>query len=290
MKPILEYQDYRAYIQDYYDEMKSRHALSWRLFAKQAGFASCSYLKLICQNKANLSENGIDQVIKAMGLAGFEADYFTALVHFNQAKKLGDRQESLKVLSEIAQVHKVNILDEQMFAYFSSWLNPVMRELVPSVSSVKPSEIVRRLVPEVSSSEVKSAIHFLVKKGFLIQNEDGSYRQSEKSISSGNKDAASIALRSYHKQMGRLAIESLDSVPVDERNFSELLIGVTKKAYLQILDEMADFRRKVISIATQDDGIDRVYSLNLQLFPLTKKNTSKNEASSTCVEAFRQLC
>lgn len=277
MKSVLEYQDYRAYIQDYYDEMKSRHALSWRLFAKQAGFASCSYLKLVSQKKANLSETGIDQVVKAMGLAGFEAEYFAALVHFNQAKKLDDRQESLKILADIAKVHRVNILDDQMFTYFSSWLNPVMRELVPNIPNAKPSEIMRRLVPEVNSSEVRAAIHFLVKKGFLVQDENGNYHQSEKTISSGNRDAASVALRSYHRQMGRLAIDSLDAVPVDERNFSELLIGVTKKAYGQILEEMADFRRKIISIVTQDEGIERIYSLNLQLFPLTKKNTSKNK-------------
>ena len=35
-----------------------------------------------------------------------------------------------------------------------------------------------------------------------------------------------------------------------------------------------EFRRKVVAIATEEDGIDRVYAMNLQFFPLTHKNTS----------------
>ena len=38
----------------------------------------------------------------------------------------------------------------------------------------------------------------------------------------------------------------------------------------KIVEELAEFRKKVVAIATEDDGMDRVYRLNLQLFPLTK--------------------
>lgn len=274
LKSILEYQDYRAYIQDYFDDAKRRSAMTWRLFAKQAGFASCSYLKLICQGKANLSEEGISQVAKAVGLVGYEEAYFRSLVHFNQAKKIELRQAALNEICAIAKEHHVRVLDEQMFDYFSSWLNPVIRELVPNVPKALPSELVRRLVFNVGVVEVKHTLKYLVNNGLLIQNEDGSYSQTEKSISTGNRDIASAALRNYHHQMGSVALETLNAVPVEERNFSNLILGVTKTAYAKILEEMAEFRRKVVAIATEEDGIDRVYAMNLQFFPLTHKNTS----------------
>ena len=276
MKPILEYQDYRSYIQDFYKEMKARRLLSWRIFAKQAGFVSPSYIKLVCENKANLSDEGIEQISNAMELRGFEREYFSILVHMNQAKLLEEKQSYLAQAADFAKKYRVNILDRDMFNYFSSWLNPVLRELAPSVSSVKPSEIARRFVPQVTGAEVKKALNFLTANGFLIQNEDGTYRQVEKNLTSGNKDITLAALREMHRQVGTLALESLDSVPVDERDFSEVIIGVTKEAYSKIIDEIADFRKRIIAIATQDDGMDRVYSLNVQMIPLTHKNTGKN--------------
>jgi uncharacterized protein (TIGR02147 family) len=48
MKPITEYQDYRRYMQDFYDERK-KFGFTWREFSKEAGFASPSYLKLVCE-------------------------------------------------------------------------------------------------------------------------------------------------------------------------------------------------------------------------------------------------
>lgn len=281
MKSILEYQNYRAYIQDYYDEMKARRLLSWRIFAKQAGFASPSYIKLVAQNRANLSDAGIDQLSNAMGLRGYEIDFFKLLVHLNQAKLIEEKQKILEQAAAFAKKFKVKILDENVFEYFSSWLNLVLRELAPDVSSTKPSEIARRFVPEVTGAQVKRSLKFLVNNGFLTQDENGIYHQAEKNLSSGNKDISTAALRELHRQVGTLALESLDKVPVSERNFSEVIMGVTKDAYDKILAEIADFRKRIISIATQDDGMDRVYSLNIQLIPLTHKNTNKNTDKNT---------
>ena len=49
MKSILEYKDYRLYIQDYYDERKRQGAFSWREFCKNAGFSSPNFLQLVCK-------------------------------------------------------------------------------------------------------------------------------------------------------------------------------------------------------------------------------------------------
>ena len=51
MKSITEYQDYRCYMQDYYDERKRVSSFSWREFARIAGFTSPTYLKLVCEKK-----------------------------------------------------------------------------------------------------------------------------------------------------------------------------------------------------------------------------------------------
>ena len=77
--------------------------------------------------------------------------------------------------------------------------------------------------------------------------------------------------------MGELALNTLDKVPVTERNFSTITIGLTEKSYQKIVKELAHFRRRVIAIATNDDDVKRVYELNLQLFPLSKKIDERDE-------------
>ena len=79
MKPVTEYQDYRVYMQDYYNERKRVSSFSWREFTRASGFTSPTYLKLVCEGKTRLSPLGADKVGSAMHLAGFELEYFKAM-------------------------------------------------------------------------------------------------------------------------------------------------------------------------------------------------------------------
>lgn len=274
MKSVFAYQDYRIFLQDYFDEMKARKLLSWRIFAKQAGFSSPSYLKLVCQGKTNLSSAGINQVAVALDLKSVELDYFKILVNFNQAKNAEEKQKYLIQMGNLAQSKKVRVLNEIMYAFFSSWLNPVVREMAPHITSTKPSEIARRFVSEVSAEDVKATLQFLTKNHFLTKTSDGHYEQVDRELASQNRDVTATVLRTFHRQMSELAVESLEKSGIDEHHFSELFVGLSKEGYHKVLNEIIEFRRKVQDIAAQDQGLDRIYSLNLQLFPLTHKNTS----------------
>lgn len=274
MKSVFAYQDYRVFLQDYFDEMKSRKLLSWRIFAKQAGFSSPSYLKLVCQGKTNLSSAGINQVAVALDLKSVELDYFKILVNFNQSKTPEEKQKYLIQMGNLAQSKKVKVLNEIMYAFYSSWLNPVIREMAPRVSSTRPSEIARRFVSEVSAEEVKSTLQFLTKSNFLVKTPDGHYEQVERTLASQNRDITATVLRSFHRQMSELAVESLEKSSIDERHFSELFVDLSKEGYHKVLNEIIEFRRKIQDIAAQDQELNRIYSLNMQLFPLTHKNTS----------------
>ena len=86
MKRVMEYQNFRIYVRDFYTERKLASGFTWRDFAKLAGYSSPVFLKLVCDGKANLSEVGIERVANAMGLVGADLQYFRALVNFNQER------------------------------------------------------------------------------------------------------------------------------------------------------------------------------------------------------------
>ena len=62
MKSVTEYKNYREYVLDYYQERKRCSAFTWREFAKDAGFASGSYLKLVSDGKTSLREESAKKI------------------------------------------------------------------------------------------------------------------------------------------------------------------------------------------------------------------------------------
>lgn len=268
MKPIVEYSDFRQYMLDYYEERKRRSVFSWREFSKIAGFSSSSYMKVVCDGKSKLSRIGVERTGAAMGLVGFEMEYFRAMVEFGQAATEEKKKAAYENMLAIAKVHKVRVLEGDLFEFYDSWQNPVVRELAPLMPGATPGEIAKKCYPEMTAAEVQQSLNFLTKAGLLKKAGNSAFVQAETSIT-GTPDATRLALRGMHRQMSKLATPALD-LPVEQRNFSGVTMGVSRESYERIVKVLDECRRQIIAIAADDKNIDQVYRLNLQLFPLTK--------------------
>jgi len=285
MESVVAYTDYRKYILDFYQDQKQRSGFTWRDFAKLAGFASASYLKLVCDKKTRLTKAGAEKTATAMGLAGFELNYFQLMVAYNDAKNNLQKKKAFEEMYALAAAHKVRIAGGDFFTYFDSWKNPVIRELAPAMSKASCSEMASQCYPQITASEVAETIRFLKEKELLVQDNEGCYHMTERSISTGNMDVVPEAVHSMQQQMGELAMYALENLPITERNFSGITLGVTRKAYEKILEEMAQFRRRIVAIASEEEETEQVYRLNLQLFPLTKNIKQNEDGSETTEEA-----
>ena len=270
MKEIIEYTDYRKYIQDYYDERKRCSAFTWRDFARAAGFSSAVYLKYVCEGKKNLGLGAAGSVANAMGLAGFENTYFVLMVSYAHAKGDAAKRAAFEERCALAHAHRVRVLGNEEFDYFKSWKNPVLREMAPHMPGAKPLEMAHACKQKISATEVSETLDFLVKANLLRKDKNGNYHQTEKSVSMGPVDAVPVAARDMQRQMGEFAVKSLD-LPLSERDMSGLTLGLTRHAYEKIRKEIAEFRRRVVSIATEEDKTEQVYRLNLQLFPMSER-------------------
>lgn len=268
MKPIIEYSDFRQYMRDYYEERKRRSAFSWREFSKITGFSSCSYMKVVCDGKSKLSKIGVERVGAAMGLAGFEMEYFRAMVQYGQAESAEAKKDAFRNMLAIAKVHKVRVLEGDLFAYYDSWRNPVVRELAPLMPGATPGDMAKMCYIETSAQEVRESLDFLTRSGLLKKSDGDIFELAETSVT-GTPDATRLAMRGMHRQMAELATPALE-LPKDERNFSGVTMGVSKETYGRIVDVLNECRKKIIAIAAEDKNIEQVYRLNLQLFPLTK--------------------
>ena len=277
MKPIVEYKDYRAYMADYYEERKRTSAFTWREFAKIAGFTSPSYLKLVCDGKSSLSRVTMNRVAVAMGLVGYEIEYFEAMVNFVNAQKDDVKKVYFDKMMAISAANQVRVVDKDAFEYYDSWKNPVVRELAPLMPGAMPGEIAKACTLEVSAIDVRKSLQFLVRAGFLEQVEENVYRQTEKSVE-GSKEGLPLAIRSMHREMGNLAVDSLDRFSSSERNVTGVTMGIDRETYGQIVHELDECRKKITALAESCGNIRQVYRLNLQLFPLSKEVGKREEA------------
>ena len=283
MKEIVEYTDYRKYIQDYYDERKRCSAFSWQEFARNAGFSSAVFLKYVCEGKKNLSVGSAGSVANAMGLVGFEQTYFVLMVSYAHAKSDKAKRAAFEERCALAQAHKVRVLGDEEFDYFKSWKNPVLREIAPHMPGARPLEMAHACKQKISATEVSETLDFLMRAGLLKKDKNGTYVQTEKSISMGPVDAVPVAAREMQRQMGEFAVKAMD-LPLSERDMSGVTMGITHRAYEQIKKEIADFRRRIVAIASADDDTEQVYRLNVQLFPLSERFTTKKDVKLNGVE------
>lgn len=271
MKPVMEYQNFRLFMRDFYAERKLRSGFTWRDFAKAAGYSSPVFLKLVCDGKSNLSDVGVERVASAMGLVGVDLQYFRALVNFNQEKDSSKKKAAFKEMRGLAKENSMALVGEDQYDYYESWVNPVVREMAPQLKGVTPAKLADNLAFDTQTAEVKKALALLQKVGLLGKDAQGNYVRAQKSVTTGNLEVASLSVREMHRQMGELAVRALDEIPVKERDISGLTIGISETAYYRITQEIQDFRRRVSSIVMEDTDESRVYRLNVQLFPLTKE-------------------
>ena len=277
MESILKYQDYRRFLQDFYDWKKRTSAFSWRDYSKMAGFASPVFMKQVCEGKANLGKKATDKVADAFNFVGMERDYFFNMVTYAQAKTDEKRRYAYAEMQSIANANKVNLVGAEAYRYYDSWVHPVVRELAPAMPGAMPKEIANKCVNEVSAREIVDSIKFQVDSGFLKRVGDSTYAQTDKLIA-GDTQSISLAVRSMNRQMASFAVDAIDRFSAEERFISGITMGVSNDAYGKIVEVLRKCREQVQNIILKDDKVEQVLRLNLQLFPLTQKlDGSENE-------------
>lgn len=273
MDSIFKYNNYRHYIRDYYLEKKRTTGyFTYRYFAKRAEFASPVFIQQVIKGKSNLSERSVEKLIRAMDLAESESDYFRYLVWFNQTKIAKKKHAFLEKLRDLNQQFSAEVLETDKYDFYSKWYYSVLREIAPNCEFSDNFEAMGALViPLLKKRETKKAVKLLEHLELLKKQKDGTFKQARKLISTGS-EIESLAVRDLHSQMAKLAQDAIEKVSKQERDISGLTMGVSQRTFKEVLKELKSFREKIIRIIGEDEeDVDRVYRLNLQFFPLSKK-------------------
>jgi uncharacterized protein (TIGR02147 family) len=274
MISVYSYSDYRKFISDYFSDRKqSDNGFSYAFFAKKAGFRSRSFIIKVLQGEKALSGASIGRVAKALELQKKERDYFKALVIFNNEKSLNKKNQYFENLQSAHQSNKAVLLRSDQFEYFNKWYLAVLREVAAYIDFKDDFKKLGALLdPPISAKEAKQGVDLLQRLN-LLKKIEGGYAQTDVSVTTGD-EVQNIAVANFQRATSDLCKRAITRMG-SEQEISTLTFGTSEVGFKEIQSEIRAFRKKLICLIEAHKPLDRVYQVNLQMFPLTK--LPKNE-------------
>lgn len=267
MRSVLDYSDYRKFLGDYLaDAKKERAELSHRYIQTRMGISSSGFIANVIAGKKNLSPASAAKLARVLKLPKPQAHYFECLVLFNQARTVEDRNEYLAKLRGTA----ARTLSASQLTMFAKWYYVVVR----AVLSYYPfrgdyAALASQITPAISPDQAREAVTVLEGLGLVKAKPGGIYELCDAAVTSGD-EVKSTDLASFQLTTMDMAKAALNKAPAGSRDISTLTLSVSEATFREIKAEVQLFRKHLSAIACADKLADRVYQVNIQLFPLTR--------------------
>ncbi len=223
------------------------------------------------RGKRHLSTKSVEQVIQVFQLKSDEARFFRYLVRFNKAKTLSEKEHCAFKMIQFKKFQNEFPLSQEQFEYYSEWQNVALREILLLKKKIaKEENLGEQLIPAISKMDVNASLEKLTRLNLIMKQANGIVTPINENVTTGNT-FSSFGVVNFHKKMLQLAGESLDRFQAREREISSVTIGLSDANFLKVKTLIEDFRSQLIQISEEDRNKDRLYQMNFQLFPLSKK-------------------
>jgi uncharacterized protein (TIGR02147 family) len=270
VKEIYAYYNYQKYLNDFYHEKKSKDSyFSFRYISKRVGIDH-SLLVKIFQGKRHIGEKSIPAFAKLLGLSPRKTEYFGLLVLYAKAKTSREIKHYFERLLAFSEVHAHKV-ESDKYEFYQKWYYTAIREILHIHPMIGDDfKLLATLVePSITSAEAKRAVRLLLRLGFIRENDQGGYELTSRFITTGD-DWKSIAIHSFQKESLALAGRALEEVRKDVRDISTITMSLDDKGFERVRDRVRAFQEEIVGIAASCDRVNKVYQVNLQIFPLSK--------------------
>lgn len=238
---------------------------SLRRFAQAIGI-SHTVLSLVMSGKRPLSKKAALKVSDFLGMGPHERELLIA----NRAK--GKDGVARGVVLKTDGPSRQMSLDT--FAVISDWYHFAILSLL----EIPRAKLEARWISArlgISEIEARAAIERLQRLELVAKDEKGRWRQSGAPIRFENRDSTA-ATRNYHTQLLARAQDSLEHDEAGIRDFTQMTFAIDPKDLDYARKRIREFRR-TLAAELEGRGIpQQVYSLNVQLFPLSQSQTEES--------------
>lgn len=214
---------------------------------------SPAQLSLLINGKRNLTSKQASKIIDKLNLTKNEA--------VNLLSDTAPLLEKLK--TNMTDLHS---LSDEEFNLISDWTHFA----ILSLSRLKNNKSnAKWIAKKLGIDPIKAMEAFLrLQRLGLIEITSNSFKQSKRPLTT-TTDVPSAAIRRYHKQNLDLAREKIETVPIGRREFSAITMAVNPTKINKVKKMINEFKQLVCQ-ELEDDQVSEVYTLSIQLFPLTE--------------------
>ena len=282
--PVLgQYLDFRKFLGDFYAyrrEISKRdiRPYNYAVFSAAANIKSPNYLKMIIEGKRNLSLDMVSKFAKALGLNKELSDEFELLVRYGQATDAAERNMNLKELNEkrVDGKLKSGEIDQKTWDKVPGSMAWIIYAMIDQQNVKFTASKVRELLrSKATVDEVESAIQSLIDAGQVVKDEATGELKKSRSLMESSEEIPVALVRKLQSELMYLGLESLFQDAATEREFGSATLALTKSEFEELRFTLRKIRKEAAkNIATNRTSTkgERVYQLNLQLFPVTDKS------------------
>ncbi len=230
------------------------------------------------EGKRNLSLPMISRFSKTLQLDSVRSHYFHHLVKMNQSRSIDEKsfhaRYVIKLRAEVESQH----IPQSHASLYDKWYYPMLREVLNlKYFREDPHWISELLYNSVSPSEVAMGLEALENSGIAVRDKNGKLQAKDVVISTGHLVQNALAA-SQLKQMIIESTKALEFFSAKEREFTGITLSLDNNAYLKSRELVQRFIKDILQLAS-DKNVpcpDRIYQLNLQLFPLSERTKEAN--------------
>lgn len=280
---IFAYLDYRAFLAEWFQWRKSENPrFSHRLFARLAGQRSPSLLLSVIDRQRNLTPTTTAAFGQAMKLNDEQQGYFEALVELDQGATDELRNAAWDRVAATRRYRAAGKIEGEAFRCLSHWYYAAIHELAKEPDfEADPAWIARTLRPRIKLTEARQALEELCSLGLLRADPDtGRLHQADASLVTAHQ-VAGLAVHNYHRGMIGLAADAIEAFPAAERHLLGLTVAVPAALLPVLKAELNAIQARLLNLCDSAPGpVDRVYQLNLGLFPLSASAAERGSAAA----------
>lgn len=280
--PVLgEYTEFRKYLKDVYEFRRATESTGFRpysysTFSAAADIKSPNYLKLIIEGRRNLSEDMISRFSRALRLSKTESEEFRALVRYGQADSPIERNQYLKGLADLRaqRAFESGKINQSSWDKVPGWIGWVLYAMADQKNVDFDPQILQNLFrAKAGTDEIKESLSKLMNSGELARDENGAVLKNRDLIESPQELPVEL-IRKLQAELIYLGIESLFRDSPKDREFGAMTVAMTEEEFNKVRFELRQMRKRLqkdLMVARKANKGDRVYQLNVQLFPVTEK-------------------
>ncbi|MBI3016446.1 MAG: TIGR02147 family protein [Deltaproteobacteria bacterium] len=264
IQSIQDFNDYRPWLEYELTKRTQKNPhYSLRAFSKTLKM-SVAQLSRILSGTRPLTLKASEAITEALALSPEEKNHLIQLIITK-----GQRQHSSSTQKRShASTNKDTFLDLSIDAFttISKWYHYAITELT-FLKAFQSDPIWIAKILGINANEARAAIGRLKRLG-ILEEKKGRLTKASKPLTT-TQDIPSAAIRSFHKEVLEKAILSLEQHEVHERDMSSMVMAADPKNIKTAKEKIKKFRRSLCKFL-ESGKPSRIYTLGIQLFPLSK--------------------